>query len=166
MGQLYSGNENVFPTCNRRVRRRPDLPRVWAGRSPVRRRCTVRKQPRDFRRWSVAATRPTTINSSYIFKVYERLIQIMNFTYCEKCVIVDLLSEQNDTRIGDGISAASLERSGLLAMTVDDNRHRVTLHAHAQAMPSTSLKFMRWISYPAGKYFLNWRFQRFREKTS
>jgi len=46
----------------------------------------------------------------------------------EECVVVDLLSEKNDSGIRDCISGFSLQGSVLLTLAINDRSHRVAFH--------------------------------------
>ena len=56
-------------------------------------------------------------------------------THVKECVVVDLLSEQDDSRRADGILALAVDGAVLLPPAVHDSGHRVALDADADAVP-------------------------------
>ena len=56
-------------------------------------------------------------------------------THVEECVVVNLLSEEDDSRGADGVLALAVDGAVLLAAAVDDCSHGVALDADADAVP-------------------------------
>ena len=54
--------------------------------------------------------------------------RVAGIGYLQECVVVNLLSEEDDSGIGDRVSGFSRQRSVLLTLAIHDRCNRVAFH--------------------------------------